>query len=324
MTGPLDRASVRKPRLVPAGRTRRSSRHPLRCVPAASDRGPMDPSPIRLALLGRSTMRGVRLTQQTVEPLLRVEGLSKQYSPPPRWARPLMRVASRSPVDALRDLTFEVETGQVVGLVGPNGAGKSTLIRLVAGLLEPTAGRVLVGGQSVSDRGPPATSGLGLVLEGDRGLYSRLTGIQNLEFFGVMGGLSRGKARQRALELMDSFDLSARDKLVFGYSAGMRIRLSLARALVANPPLLLLDEPTRSLDPVASSQASALLRKLAGEGHAVIVSNHRLDEVVTVCDRVVALVDGQIRFNGAPSQLDSVSSGAQAALVELLADGRQI
>lgn len=234
-----------------------------------------------------------------------------------------MKVASRSSVDAVRDVTFEVQAGQVLGLVGPNGAGKSTLIRLIAGLLEPTAGRVLVNGQSVSGKGSRVTSGFGLVLEGDRGLYPRLTGVQNLEFFGVLAGLNRTATDQRSQELMESFDLSTRDKLVFGYSAGMRIRLSLARALMANPPLVLLDEPTRSLDPVASSQASALFRKLADEGHAVIVSNHRLDEVVTVSDRVVALVDGQIRFDGAPSQLESAASGAQAALVELLADKRQ-
>jgi len=226
-------------------------------------------------------------------------------------------------VDALRDVTFQVETGQVVGLVGPNGAGKSTLIRLIAGLLEPTAGRVLVNGQSVFGNGSRVTSGLGLVLEGDRGLYTRLTGVQNLEFFGVVAGLTRAAAHERAAELMEAFDLNTRDKLVFGYSAGMRIKLSLARAVIANPPLVLLDEPTRSLDPVASSQAGTLFRMLADDGHAVIVSNHRLDEVVSVCDRVVALVDGQIRFDGAPSQLESAASGAQAALIELLADGSQ-
>ncbi|MEX1133486.1 MAG: ABC transporter ATP-binding protein [Acidimicrobiia bacterium] len=263
------------------------------------------------------------IAKESMEPLLRVEGLSKRYAPPPTWARPLMKVASRSPVDALRDVTFQVDAGQVMGLVGPNGAGKSTLIRLIAGLLEPTSGRVLVSGQPVSGDGPTPTTGLGLVLEGDRGLYSRLTGVQNLEFFGVMAGLNRVAAHQRALELMESFDLSARDKLVFGYSAGMRMRLSLARALMANPLLVLLDEPTRSLDPVASSQASSLFRKLAADGHGVIVSNHRLDEVVAVCDRVVALVDGRIRFDGAPSELESADSGAQAALVALLADKSQ-
>ena len=234
-----------------------------------------------------------------------------------------MKVASRSPVDALRDVTFQVDKGQVLGLVGPNGAGKSTLIRLIAGLLEPTSGRVLVNGQSVFGNGSPATSGLGLVLEGDRGLYPRLTGVQNLEFFGVLAGLNRDAAHERAAELLESFDLNARDKLVFGYSAGMRIKLSLARAVIANPPLVLLDEPTRSLDPVASSHAGVLFRKLADDGHAVIVSNHRLDEVVTVCDRVIALVEGQIRFDGPPSQLESATSGAQAALVKLLTEGSQ-
>lgn len=252
--------------------------------------------------------------------ILEVHNLNKQYPPPPRWARPLVRVASRTAVDAIRDASFHVDVGEVVGLVGPNGAGKSTLIRLVAGLLEPSGGRVLVNGRDAAGSRRSPSVGLGLILEGDRGLYSRLTGSQNLAFFGVISGLRRNEALRRSAELMEMFDLAGRDKLVFGYSSGMRLRLSLARALMAEPPLLLLDEPTRSLDPLASVETGKLLRALADRGHAILVANHRLDEVVTVCDRVVAIVDGRVRYAGAPSLLlDAAGTGAQAALLELLA-----
>ena len=249
--------------------------------------------------------------------ILRVENLCKQYPPPPRWARPLIKVASSQVVDAVHDVTFDVEAGKVVGLIGPNGAGKSTLIRLIAGLLEPTSGSVSIDPGTV-DR----TKGrLGLILDGDQGLYPRLTGLQNLEFFGVISGLTREHSKRRSAQLMKTFDLAGRDKLVFGYSSGMRLRLSLARALIADPALVLLDEPTRSLDPIASAETGALLRQLADAGLAVLVANHRLDEVVGLCDQVVAIIGGEIRFDGSPSELGD-GSAAQAALLELLSGNR--
>ena len=251
--------------------------------------------------------------------MLRVENLSKRYPLPPRWARPLVRVASRQPVDVVRDVSFHIDVGEVVGLVGPNGAGKSTLIRIIAGLLEPSSGAVFIDGEDVSGSRSDRNGKLGLMLEGERGLYSRLNGAQNLEFFGVMSGLRRSDAAVRATQLMTQMGLSDRDKLVFGYSSGMRLRLSIARALLADPPLVVLDEPTRSLDPVASVEIGSLLRGLATDGHAVLVSNHRLDEVIEVCDRVLAIVDGQLRFDGPPSDLAGPGSRAQQALVELLA-----
>lgn len=250
--------------------------------------------------------------------MLRVEHLSKRYPLPPRWARPLVRVASREPVDVIRDVSFHVEVGEVVGLVGPNGAGKSTLIRIIGGLLEPSSGSVFIDGEEVANNKSSQKGRLGLMLEGERGLYTRLTGSQNLEFFAVMSGLKRADAVDRAAYLMDQMDLATGDKLVFGYSSGMRLRLSIARALLGDPPLVLLDEPTRSLDPVASTEIGALLRRMAAEGHAVMVSNHRLDEVVAVCDRILAIVDGQLRFDGPPSELAGSDSGARKALVELL------
>jgi ABC-2 type transport system ATP-binding protein len=236
--------------------------------------------------------------------MLEIEDVSKRYPLPPALLRPLMRVAARKPVEALRGVSFNVSKGEIVGLVGPNGAGKSTLIRIIATLLELTSGRVSVDGYQVSRHPEEIRRRIGLVLEGDRGLYGRLNGRRNLEFFGVLYGLTPAVARRRAGQLLEAFDLVSRDKLVFGYSSGMRARLCLARALIADPPLLLLDEPSRSLDPVASLEMGRQLRQLAGEGRAILFSSHRLDEVSAFCDRVVVLMGGRVRHVGVPSELE--------------------
>jgi ABC-2 type transport system ATP-binding protein len=236
--------------------------------------------------------------------MLEIQDVGKRYPLPPPLLRPLMRVAARKPVEALREVSFHVSKGDVVGLVGPNGAGKTTLIRIIATLLEPTWGEVTVDGHRVSRHPEEIRKRLGLVLEGDRGLYGRLTGRENLEFFGVLLGLAPTVARRRAGHLLESFDLVGRDKLVFGYSSGMRARLCLARALIADPPLLVLDEPSRSLDPVASLEMGRLLRQLAGEGRAILFSSHRLEEVSSVCDRVVVLMGGRVRHLGLPADLE--------------------
>jgi ABC-2 type transport system ATP-binding protein len=230
----------------------------------------------------------------------------------------VIRVASRVPVPALHGVDLTVDAGEIVGLVGPNGAGKTTLIKIIASLLAPTAGQVRIAGFDVLREREEACARLGLVLEGDRGLYGRMTGRENLEFFGAMAGLDRSAARRRAQDLLELLELADRDKLVFAYSAGMRMRLSLARALMGEPRLIVLDEPTRSLDPLASRFTGRLFRRLADEGHAILLSNHRLDEVVTVCDRLVAIVDGEVRYRGTPVELAASRGGAAAALGDLL------
>jgi ABC-2 type transport system ATP-binding protein len=255
---------------------------------------------------------------------LDVEHVGKVYQPPPWWLRPLIKTASREPVAALRDTSFTVHTGEIVGLVGPNGAGKTTLIRIIATLLEPTTGRVSIGGVDIAGEPSRARQSIGLVLSDDRGLYWRMTGRQNLEFFGVMAGLSPSASRSRAGELLELVDLHERDKLVFGYSAGMRTRLNLARALLSDPQLLVLDEPTRGLDPLATHQVAGILEERAAEGKAVLLSSHRLDEVSEVCDRVVALVGGRVKFAGRPSDLDDRGGGAASALIALLSEHEEV
>ncbi len=252
--------------------------------------------------------------------VLNVEDVVKVYEPPPWWLRPLIRTAAREPVEAVGGVSFQVRSGEIVGLVGPNGAGKTTLIRIIATLLEPSGGRVTIRGTDIAANPARARHSIGLVLSDDRGLYWRLTGLQNLEFFGVMAGLPPATARARAAELLETVGLRGRDKLVFGYSAGMRTRLNVARALLAQPELLLLDEPSRGLDPVASRQLADILRTQAQSGRAILLSSHRLDEIAEVCDTVVALIGGDMRFAGAPDELSGAAGGVARALATLLTE----
>jgi ABC-2 type transport system ATP-binding protein len=254
--------------------------------------------------------------------VLEINGLSKRYEPPRHWLRLLVKTASDAPVQALQNVSFSVRAGEVMGLLGPNGAGKTSLIKVIATLLEPTSGHVTVDGYDVVRDAHQVRQRIGLVLAEDRGVYWRLTGRQNLEFFGVLSGLSRPDAQRRAGELLEQLGLAERDKLVFGYSSGMRARLNLARALLADPGLLVLDEPTRSMDPLASADVAELLRGLAAEGRAVLLASHRLDEVAAVCDRVVVIGDGQVRHVGPPTDLGAGRDGMIRGLVELLEDTR--
>jgi ABC-2 type transport system ATP-binding protein len=250
--------------------------------------------------------------------MLAVESLAKRYDPAPPWLRLLSRTASPVPVEALRGVSLEVAAGEIVGIIGPNGAGKTTLIKVVVGLLEATSGRVLVEGVDATHERVAARGRIGIVLADDRGFYWRLSGRQNLEFFAALAGVPASGRRSRVDELLELVGLGQRDKLVFGYSSGMRSRLAIARALLSDPPLLILDEPTRSLDPLAAADTGRVLRDLAGRGHAVLLASHRLDEVTAVCDRAIVLIEGQVRQVVSRQQLTEGAAWDSADLAALL------
>ncbi len=251
-----------------------------------------------------------------------VSELSKRFSPPLPLLRWVVRVAAREPVDALCDVSLSVRRGEVTALLGPNGAGKTTFIKLASGLLEPTHGRVTIGGVDLAESPRVARSRLGLVLSDDRGLYWRMTGRENLEFFGVLAGVPRRVVRARVKDAMREVGLEDTSTLVFGYSSGMRTRLNIARALLPDPPLLLLDEPTRSLDPAARDHVWQLLRRLADSGKAVLISSHDLGLVAQYCDAALVIRKGHATFSGALCDLATNGDRTARVLAQMLAEDR--
>jgi ABC-2 type transport system ATP-binding protein len=200
-------------------------------------------------------------------------------------------------VQALRDVSIQVRAGEVFGLVGRNGQGKTTLIKSTCGLLEPTTGQVRVFGHDTVAQSTTVKGLVGLVSADERTFYWRLTGRQNLMFFGQLHGLSRRDTERRIDEASDVFELrSLLDRSFQEYSTGNKQRLAIVRALLPNPPLLLLDEPTRSLDPIS---AEGLRKEIARWGQArpentVLITTHNLSEVERLCARVAILSRGRI------------------------------
>lgn len=197
---------------------------------------------------------------------------------------------------ALDEVSLVVPAGQVVALLGRNGAGKSTLMRTLGTTVLPDAGSASICGFDVVTAAAQVRLRTGLVLGDERSWYWRLTGRQNLAFFAAMYGLRRARARTRVTELLEQVQLSeAADRRFDGYSSGMRARLSLARALLVDPPVLLLDEPSRTLDPIVAVEFRAILTSLAHrEGRAVLWVTHDLHEAAEVADQVVVISKGTI------------------------------
>jgi ABC-2 type transport system ATP-binding protein len=204
---------------------------------------------------------------------------------------------------AVDDLSLTVPRGQLFGILGPNGAGKTTTVKIIATLLTPTAGAVQVCGHDVASKPRAVRSVLGVVLGGDRGFYNRLSGRENLAYFGALHGLTRAAIRRRLDRLVPALDLGDFiDNRVEVYSRGMRQRLHLARALVHDPSVLILDEPTIGLDPVAAVAVRGLIRRLVPE-RTVVLTTHDMREAEELCDRVAIIKKGRIAAVGAPASL---------------------
>lgn len=198
-------------------------------------------------------------------------------------------------VEALRGIDLEVPWGGIVAVLGPNGAGKSTLLRILGTTVLPDRGVVEVAGHDALAQAEVARRSVGLVLGDERSWYWRISGRNNLEFFAALHGLRRSVAKTRAVELLELVGLAeAGDQRFDRYSSGMRARLSLARALLCEPPVLLFDEPTRTLDPMAAADFRSEVRSQAQAGRAVLFATHDLHEAAAVASRVVVMVKGRV------------------------------
>ena len=205
----------------------------------------------------------------------------------------------------VRDLTFDLRAGEVTGFVGHNGAGKSTTMRLIAGLLMPAQGRVLVAGAaSPSQQQRRALS----FMKENPAVTPELTVLEQLGFGASLRGLGRRQARDEAARVMERCDLTGIAKRLCGaLSKGMVQRVGLAQALLGEPSVLLLDEPSAGMDPVQRRALRELVRELAVEGRAVFLSSHILSEVLAVCDRVLVLREGRLVADASAAALDSGS-----------------
>jgi ABC-2 type transport system ATP-binding protein len=207
-------------------------------------------------------------------------------------------------VVALDGVSLTVETGEIHGLLGPNGAGKTTLVKILTTILTPTAGSAAVLGFDVEADPQEVRPHIGLVFGGDRGLYTRLTARQNLNYWAALYGVDAASTPETVARLLELVGLSARaDERVEGYSRGMKQRLHLARGLVGDPEVLFLDEPTVGLDPMASREFRTLVLDLRKKGTTVFLTTHDMAEAEAVCDRVSLIDRGQILATERPATL---------------------
>jgi ABC-2 type transport system ATP-binding protein len=235
-----------------------------------------------------------------------IQDVSKTYPVPLAGARKFFRMATRAPVEALGGVSLEVGEGEVFGLIGRNGAGKTTLAKIIATLVQPTEGTVSVRGfDSVRDEAR-VREVVGLASAEERSFYWRLTVEQNLVFFSRLYGLGTRKGTRRIEELIELFELTELRRRRFGeLSTGNKQRMTVARAMLNSPPVLLLDEPTRSLDPLAAARMRELIGSLARGARPVtiLLTSHNLTEVEELCERVAVISRGRIRAVDEPRSL---------------------
>ncbi len=239
-------------------------------------------------------------------PVVEVRGLTKGYGP----------------FLALDDLNLSIEPGVVFGFIGPNGAGKTTSMRILATLLEPSSGEAWVGGYSVTRQPKQVRQILGYMPD-NFGVYDNMKVWEYLDFFAAAYGLPRGRRLGLIDDLLALVDLTEkRDSYVDALSRGMKQRLCLARTLVHDPQLLILDEPASGLDPRARVELRALLRQLGALGKTVIVSSHILTEMADICDHVGIIERGRLLAAGPIADLLRQVQTSRTVLVRLLADER--
>jgi ABC-2 type transport system ATP-binding protein len=211
---------------------------------------------------------------------------------------------------ALAGVDFSVQAGTILGLLGPNGAGKTTAVRILTTLAVPDSGSATVAGIDVVRHPGEVRRHIGVAAQ-DATLDPLLTGRQNLVLVGELSDMGRGAARARAAELLEQFDLTgAADRVLKGYSGGMRRRLDLGASLMTRPPVLFLDEPTTGLDPTSRLRVWEAVRQLIGEGVTVLLTTQYLEEADALANRIVVVDHGQVIAEGTPLELKEASRSA--------------
>jgi ABC-2 type transport system ATP-binding protein/sodium transport system ATP-binding protein len=219
--------------------------------------------------------------------MIRVEDLTKVFPNPDGTEK-----------TAVDHVSFAVQPGEIYGLLGPNGAGKTTTLRMISGLLRPTTGQVWINGLEVTDRPVLVKRQIGY-LTANTGLYARLTPREMLEYFATLYDIPRDLARRRIAELVGWLGMDTYLQLRCGaLSTGQKQRVNIARALIADPPILVLDEPTLGLDVLSNRLILEFIRTQAGAGKAVLLSTHALDEIDRMCRRMGLIHNGRLIAEG--------------------------
>jgi len=244
----------------------------------------------------------------TPDPEIAVENLGKTFEAPAGLRDMLRGRLFGPPVTALRDVSFTVRPGEIVCVMGPNGAGKSTLVRILGGLLLPSSGRARVAGIDAGAGTSEFRRRVSFVVGDERSFHYRVTGRGNLHYFAALHGLPPAAARRRADVLLARVGLGgAADRRYREYSRGMRQRLSIARGLLGDPKVLLLDEPTLGLDPKGARDLRAFLREeiIRGAGRTAIVCSNDPSEARAMADRVLFLEGGGLHAEASPDRIEA-------------------
>ncbi len=258
------------------------------------------------------TLRGITLPDKYA---IQIRNLTKTYTVKLPGSSPFQRKTSC--VNAIDNLNLDIKRGELFGLLGPNGAGKTTLVKILCTLLPPDKGIATVNGFDVARQQMKVKQSIGTLFSvGERGFFWRLTGYSNLEFFAAINNVPRSGRQKRIMEVMELVGLTEKAFVPFQkYSGGMKRKLALARALLADPPILLLDEPTTGLDVTSSRAIRDFIKNDLGKKHGktVLYTTHYIEEVAQMCDRVAIMNRGKITALDTPEALKGMVKNGEVA-----------
>jgi ABC-2 type transport system ATP-binding protein len=229
--------------------------------------------------------------------MISVQDITMYYPLPKRYIELILHPFSNKNVTALDNISLDIKDGDSVAFIGANGAGKTTLLKLIGGLLYPSKGSLMVNGYDTIKHNIKARKSVGFVLNEERSFYWRLTGRQNLEFFGSLDNLSGRNLKSKIKDLLEVVKLNeAADNLFAGYSSGMKQKLAIARGLLSDANTLILDEPTRTLDPLFAEEIKNILleRIHVNKEKTLLIATHRLDEAESLCNKICIMKKGHI------------------------------
>lgn len=252
---------------------------------------------------------------------LRVDNVFKRYTKPSFLGFGRSKALE---TQALKDISFAIERGGTMGLLGPNGSGKTTLLKIISTLLEPSSGSVTLNGIDIGKNPRKARGRIGLVTCDERSFYWRLSGRENLKFFGALYGLSSEVTRRRSEVLLEMLGLGVAAERPFqSYSSGMKQKLAIARGLLSEPELILYDEPTRSLDPLSAFQIRQWLmeNRKKNQTQTHLIATNQLQEAEQLCDRVVIVSKGVLLASGTVAEIRDTWTRSRRELYEVVYEG---